>query len=104
MTIHYDEKGKIFSDIVSKTDVRAMIQTIIHRIDGRMFVASTERPKDALNVDEAFLAVTDATVFDADGNKLYRANFIAVNRSHIIWVIPHEDDETEAGSQTDDAA
>jgi hypothetical protein len=104
MTIHYDEKGKIFSDIVRKTDVRATIQTIFHRIDGRMFVAPNERPKDALNAEEGFLAVADATVFDADGNKLYRADFIAVNRSHIIWVIPHEVAEMEAGRQTDDAA
>lgn len=104
MTIQYDEKGKIFSDIVRKTDVRATIQTITHRIDGRIFLAAAERPKDALNAEEAFLAVGDATIYDADGNQLYRADFIAVNRSHIVWVIPHEDDGMVAGRLIDDAA
>jgi len=104
MTIHYDEKGKYFSEIISKSDVHATIQTRTHRIDGRIYVGSSERPKDALNVNERFLAVTDAIVYDADGNELNRADFLAVNREHIIWVIPHEDEPEPAEQEYDDAA
>lgn len=103
MTIHYDEKGKFFSDIISKTDVRATIQTILHRIDGSIFVASTERPKDALNAAEPFMAVSDATVYDRDGNQLYKADFLAINRTHVVWVIPHEDESADSGRQVDDS-
>ncbi|HUF36948.1 MAG TPA: hypothetical protein VMN57_00340 [Anaerolineales bacterium] len=104
MTIHYDEKGKFFSDIITKSQVRATIQTRTHRIEGRIFVAGNERPKDALNVDERFLAVTDATVFGAAGEILEAADFIAINREHIIWVIPHEVEPVKEGSPHDPAA
>ena len=104
MTVHYDEKGKFFSDIITKSQVRATIQTRTHRIEGYIFVAADERPKDALNFDERFLAVIDATVFGAAGEILEAAVFMAVNREHIIWVIPHEDEPAKEGSAHDPAA
>ena len=104
MTIHYDEKGKYFSDIISKTKIRATIQTRTHRIDGRIYVRPSERPKDALNIEERFMAVTDATVYDSDGNVMNKADFLAVNREHIIWVIPHEEEAEMEEPPYDDAA
>ena len=35
MTIEYDEKGKIFTDIVSKVAIQATIQTTTHMMRGK---------------------------------------------------------------------
>lgn len=104
MTIHYDKKGKYFSNVITKLKVRAVIQTDLHRIDGEIYLMDDERTKDALNQDERFLAVTDASVYDRDGNALYRTGFLAVNRDHIIWVIPHEGDSPAGEGGVDDPA
>ncbi len=103
MTIRYDEKGKYFSNIITKIKVRATIQTISHRIDGSIYLADRERPKDALNEPERFIAVTQATIYDHDGNSLYRSDFLAVNRNHIVWVIPYEEHEDVPGRMEHDA-
>jgi len=88
MTIEYDEKGKIFTDVVSKVAVYAMIQTTMHMIRGRIHVRRDQRVIDELDVNENFIAITDVTVLGADGQALFQAPFLAVHRSHIVWVIP----------------
>lgn len=88
MTIEYDEKGKIFTDIVSKIAVYATIQTTMHMIRGRIHVRRDQRVIDELDVNENFIAITDVTVLGADGQTLFQAPFLAVRRSHIVWVIP----------------
>lgn len=88
MTIEYDEKGKIFTDIVSKIAVYATIQTTMHMIRGRIHVRRDQRVIDELDVNENFIAITDVTVLSADGQTLFQAPFLAVRRSHIVWVIP----------------
>ena len=67
MNIEFDEKGKFFTDIVSKTSVPVLIQTMTHRIHGNVYITRGQRLKDELNLDEAFLAITDATVFTSAG-------------------------------------
>lgn len=88
MTIEYDEKGKIFTDIVSKIAVYATIQTTTHMLRGRIHVRRDQRIIDELDLDENFLAVTDVNVLSPDGQTLFQAPFLAVRRTHIIWVIP----------------
>lgn len=88
MTIEYDEKGKIFTDIVSKTAIDAMIQTTTHMMRGRIHVRRDQRVIDELDINENFIAITDVTVLGADGQTLFQAPFLAVRRSHIVWVIP----------------
>lgn len=88
MTIEYDEKGKIFTDIVSKIAVYATIQTTMHMMRGRIHVRRDQRVIDELDVNENFIAITDVTVLGADGQTLFQAPFLAVRRSHIVWVIP----------------
>jgi hypothetical protein len=88
MTIEYDEKGKIFTDIVSKTAVHATIQTTMHMLRGRIHVRRDQRIIDELDVNENFIAITDVTVLGADGQVLFQAPFLAVRRSQIVWVIP----------------
>ena len=93
MTIEYDEKGKIFTDIVTKVAIHATIQTTTHLMRGQVHVRRDQRIKDELDVNESFLAVTDVTVLTPDGQTLFQAPFLAVRRSHIVWVIPEHSEE-----------
>jgi|SRR5687767_14206607 hypothetical protein len=88
MTIEYDEKGKIFTDIVSKIAVYATIQTTTHLMRARIHVRRDQRIIDELDLNENFLALTDVSVLDADGQTLFEAPFLALRRTQIVWVIP----------------
>ena len=91
MTLHIDDKGKYFTDIISKEEITVIIQTLSHRVDGKVHVRPGVRLKDELNHPEKFLAVTDASVYSSTGELLYRSRFMAVNSDQVIWVIPaHE--------------
>ena len=91
MTLHIDDKGKYFTDVISKEEIAVIIQTSTHRIEGYLHVRSGVRLKDELNHPERFLAVTDASVFSPTGELLYRSSFMAVNSNQVVWVIPaHE--------------
>jgi hypothetical protein len=85
-----DEKGKIFTEVVTKIPVAATIQTTLHRLRGNIHIRPDERLKAELDREEPFLAVTEAVILDADGNTPQRADFMAVRRDQIIWVIPDE--------------
>lgn len=97
MTIEYDEKGKIFTDIVSKRAVYATVQTTTHLMRGHLHVRRDQRIKDELDLDEKFLALTDVNVLAPDGQILFEAPFLAVHRAHIVWVHP-EQNKNEEGS------
>lgn len=98
MTFEYDEKGKIFTDIVSKVSIPATIQTTTHLIRGHLHVRRDQRIKDELDLTENFLALTDVTVLSPDGQTLFQAPFLAVRRSHIVWVIPEQNQNRERTS------
>jgi hypothetical protein len=95
MTIEYDDKGKIFTDIVSKVTVQATIQTTTHLMRGNIHVRRDQRIKDELDSDESFLAITNANILGTDGQVIFQAPFLAVKRSHIVWVIPEQDKHEE---------
>ena len=97
MSIEFNDKGKYFTDIVSKSAVQAVIQTVTHRIEGSIHVRINERIKGELDRDEFFLAVTDARVFAAVGSVLFETPFMTVARSQIVWVIPSEDADAKGG-------
>jgi len=90
MSIEYDEKGKIFTDVVSKTAIHATIQTTTHLLQGYIHVRRDQRIKDELDRDKDFLALTDVNVLGSNGQSLFQAPFLAVRRSHIVWVMPEE--------------
>jgi hypothetical protein len=93
MSTHYDEKGKFFTDIISKKAIPVTIQTTSNRIEGIVHVRRGERLKDELNSSEQFLAVTDATIFNNEGAEVYQVNFLAVHRNNIIWIFPTNGEE-----------
>jgi hypothetical protein len=90
MAFEYDEKGKIFTDVVTKVSIEALIQTTTHLIRGLIHVPQGERVKNELDRDELFLAVTDAQVLGPDGKPVHQASFLAVRRTQIVWIIPQE--------------
>lgn len=98
MTFEYDEKGKIFTDIVSKVSIPATIQTTTHLLRGHIHVRRDQRIKDELDLTENFLAITDVSVLGPDGQTLFQAPFLAVRRSHIVWVIPDQNQNRERTS------
>lgn len=93
MTFEFDEKGKIFTEVVSKVAIPAVVQTTQHLIRGNIHVRRDERFKDELDRDELFLAITDATVIGSDGQTLHESRFLAIRRTQIVWVIPSQETE-----------
>ena len=89
-SIQYDEKGKFYTDVISKLALPATIQTTHQLIKGFVHVRQGERLKNDLERDELFLAVTQASILGADGQVQFEAPFIAVRRSQIIWIMPDE--------------
>jgi uncharacterized protein DUF6812 len=98
MTFEYDEKGKIFTDIVTKVAIQARIQTTTHMIQGQIHVRRDQRIKDELDASENFLALTDVSVLGPEGQVLFQVPFLAVQRAHIIWVMPEQDQDEEKNS------
>jgi hypothetical protein len=98
MTFEYDEKGKIFTDIVTKVAVPARLQTITHMIQGQIHVRRDQRIKDELDAAEHFLALTDVNILGPDGKILFHVPFLAVQRSHIVWVMPEQNQGEEKSS------
>ena len=91
MSIEFDEKGKYYTDIVTKQPVAVVIQTCTHLVRGFVHVRQGERLKNELERDEGFLAVTEASVIGADDKILFSVPFLAVKRSQIVWVMPVDD-------------
>ena len=75
MTFEYDEKGKIFTSIVSKTAIPATIQTTTHLLRGNLHVRRDQRIKDELDVNESFLALTDVSVLGPTGSHSFKRRF-----------------------------
>ena len=93
----FEEKGKIFTNVITKKPVTVHIQTTTNLIHGTFHVRPDERLKDELNQSEMFIAVTDAKVYALDGNLVQECSFLAVNIAHIIWLF--QDDEAVAAEK-----
>ncbi len=95
MSLHYDEKGKFYTEYVAKNSVNAIIQTITNRIEGKVYVREGERLSDELNRSSQFLAITDAKIYDSSGKELYQCPFLTVNTDQIVWLLPEEKSITD---------
>ena len=95
MNTHYDEKGKFFTPVVSKYPVHVIIQTLLNRIEGNIYIRPDERSKDAVNTDEQFIAMTDVSISNTQGKKIFDSDFLLVNRDHIVWIFPRDENESE---------
>ena len=95
MTIEYDEKGKFYTDIVKKLPVSSVIQTATHLVRGLVHVRQGERLKNELERDEKFIAVTNATVHGVDDQILFSAQFLAIQCTQIVWIMPADEESRE---------
>lgn len=86
---------KVFSNIIYKHPVKAIIQTADYKIQGDVHVRPNHRLRDELNTAEQFLAVTNAVIFDRAGQVVHSVNFMVVNASHIIWLLPVDEIQDE---------
>jgi hypothetical protein len=85
-----DEKGKKFTEVVTKRKVPALVQTTMHQVRGNIHICPDERLKNELDRDELFLALTEADILDADGKVAHHTDFLAVRRAQIIWIMPDD--------------
>jgi len=93
MFSQFDEKGKLFTNVVAKKPVKVAIQVDSQRIIGTVHIRPENRLKDEVNQPETFLAVTDAQVENEMGQVIYTNKFLIVNRSQIIWMAPESEYE-----------
>jgi hypothetical protein len=91
MNIHFDDKGKFFTEIISKKPIPANVQTITHRIEGIIYTREDKRVIDELRDESQFIAMTDAVIYDKKGEPLYTCDFLSLNKAHIVWLIPSEE-------------
>src|SRR3954449_4573891 len=86
------EKGKYFTDKVSKRQVEVSIVTVYAHVRGHVFVLPNQRVKDLLNNgSEQFLAITGALFTTPDG-QTQEAGFTALNKHYVISVVPLDED------------
>ncbi|PWH19019.1 MAG: hypothetical protein DDG59_04405 [Anaerolineae bacterium] len=91
MSTRYDEKGKFFTDRVTKEQIPVMIQTIFGRIEGFFYVMAGARLKDEINNAEQFIAITNAKIYDLNGECEVLCEFLSLNRDHIVWLAPQSE-------------
>jgi hypothetical protein len=88
MVVEYDEKGKYFTDVITKDLILTHIQTQTHHIRGYVHVRKGDRLSDEINNANTFLAVTNAEICSPQGEILYTCDFLVINRGHIVWLMP----------------
>lgn len=96
--VHVDSKGKIFTNVITKKPVRALIHMAAQTLVGSIYLRPDNRLLDELNDSQAeFLAVTDVYVYDETVTTLlYTTRFLAVNKAHVLAIVPF--DELDAGA------
>ena len=87
----YDERGKIFTRVVTKVSVNVVIQTTSQLIHGKIHVRPEERLSDELNKEGNFLAITNVVIYGSEGQIMYETDFLSINRAQIIWILPTAD-------------
>ena len=94
MVTQFDEKGKIFTNVIQKRPIWVTIQLELNQIHGLIHIPFNGRLKEELDDKFSFLAVTQGDLLSVDGKDvLLSSRFIAVNKSQIIWLIPDNDED-----------
>lgn len=67
---------------------KVIILTTNHRIKGTISLYSNARLTDYIIEARPFIAVTDAEIMDINGNLIFNASFINVQKDHIEIIAP----------------
>ena len=96
MDYRVDEKGKVFTTRVTKASVAVTARVGDSIIQGMVHLSPDNRLKDEMNHGENFIAITDAQVWTVGGtNPIYSAEVLIVNKPHIDWIFPREDNPAD---------
>jgi len=74
----------------SEPHVKVRIFTPNYRIDGEIAQFAGERLTDYMVSAKSFLAVTRAAVYSPEGQELFCASFLNVQRDRIELIVPDE--------------
>jgi hypothetical protein len=90
MNLRIDDKGKYFTQRISKDMLPAFVRTANQIIVGHIYIRPERRLKDELNEDTSrYLPVTNAQIYDATSEQLlYQTAFLLVAYQHIIMISP----------------
>jgi hypothetical protein len=100
MVTQFDEKGKIFTTVISKQPIKVLMQLPTNQIQGEIHVRKDGRLKDEIDSANRYIAVTNASILSQDGSKVIKlCKFLSVNNSQIIWIIPEEEIVKEESQQ-----
>ena len=69
---------------------KVIILTGNYRIKGKINIPTGVRITDYILEAKDFVAITDATVWNLDGDQLIKQSFIDVSREHIEVIAPDE--------------
>ncbi len=84
----FEDKGKIFTDVIQKKPVEVIIHTRDQRITGTIHIRPQERLIDEMQKTELFIAVTNASIHDLNGELILETKFMVVHRDQISWIVP----------------
>lgn len=94
MGFRVDEKGKVFTDRVTKYQVSVIARVLDLIIEGNVHLKPENRLKDELNDSEQFIAITHAQAMLKEGEPpLYTTDALIVNKAHIAWIFPRESNQ-----------
>jgi hypothetical protein len=101
MNYRIDQKGKVFTVKVTKQTLPIIARVQDTLIYGNIHLAPETRLKDEMNGDEAFIAITEARVVDAQTDQpRHQADVIVVNKHRIAWITPDERYAADPGART----
>lgn len=95
MYTQFEEKGKIFTQKITKEQKKVIIQTSQQKIIGTIHIRMDNRLIDELNDSNQFLAITDVNILDSENKIIHQSDFLSINTDQIIWVLPIEDEIKE---------
>ena len=98
MTEH-NGQNKNIARRVHKIAVPCLVALNGQTIQGQVHVRQDARIKDELDSAPHFLAITDARIYDAEGRLLYETDFVAVNKEHVLWVLPQQDMKSDRSQE-----
>jgi len=86
-----DNKGKVFTNIITKKAIKVVIQTLTHRLEGEMHIKPDHRLLDELNNPEDFIALTNVSILNLRQEPICKSSFLSLNKKQIIWIAPEEE-------------
>ena len=93
MYASFEDKGKIFTDVITKQPVAVILQTTKELIHGNYYVRPGVRIKEELESSERFIILTDAIVLGSDGKVNNKTKMIIINISQLVWMLPVDEIE-----------